>query len=120
VKWKFLIGPLIGGACGAIATLVLVSAIRSLDSSQQAAFVSSLTPQQLVEYAKAEAEANRLIGESLSPELISYHLIKQWDGCGPRVLTTLGEPAGLTPYAAPAKPTEPAQDSLASRGTVDD
>lgn len=41
--------------------------------------------QSILVRAKAEAEANRLLAESITPELIAYQKILKWDGANPRV-----------------------------------
>ena len=44
--------------------------------------------------AEAQAEANRLLARSLSPELLEYNAIAQWDGAYPQTLLD-GEGSGL-------------------------
>ena len=37
--------------------------------------------------AQAEAEANRIIAESLTPDLIEYNRIQRWDGANPKIVS---------------------------------
>lgn len=37
--------------------------------------------------AHAEAEANRIIAESLTPDLIEYNRIQRWDGANPKIVS---------------------------------
>ena len=40
--------------------------------------------------AQATAEANKIIAESLTPELIEYYRIQRWDGVNPRIVSGEG------------------------------
>lgn len=57
--------------------------------------------------AKAQAEANRLLAESLSPEIISWQAVNQWSGQYPTVYTTNGGGQIILPgdmFKTPALP----------------
>ena len=54
--------------------------------------------------AKAQAEANRILAESLTPELIKYEAIKMWDGKMPVVMSGEGSSMLINPDTVLPKP----------------
>ena len=46
--------------------------------------------QSLLLVAKSQAEANKLITESITPELVKYKMVEKWDGIAPKFLGSNG------------------------------
>lgn len=44
------------------------------------------TSESILIEAKSQAEANKLVAESITPELVQYKLLEKWDGIAPKVL----------------------------------
>jgi regulator of protease activity HflC (stomatin/prohibitin superfamily) len=45
--------------------------------------------------SEAEANANKIVAESISPNLIQYEKVKKWDGKNPHIVTGNGGAAVL-------------------------
>lgn len=66
--------------------------VREAEAQAKKAFAEAEgKAKSIVEVAKAEAEANRVVAQSITPELVTYEQIKKWNGAMPT--TVLGSGA---------------------------
>ncbi len=61
------------------------TAAQDAEREQQVLLQRKTQADQAIETARGQAEANRLLTESLSPEIVRYEAVKKWDGKLPMV-----------------------------------
>lgn len=61
--------------------------VRQVEAeAKQAVATAEGKAQAILAEAKAQAEANKLLTESITPELVRYRMLEKWDGVAPRVV----------------------------------